>query len=392
VACHQRYVVSEPLFAVITGGGTGGHVSPALAVAEALVDRGHARSEIEFVAGRRGIEERLVPEAGFVLHRLPGRGIKRRLTMENVPAALGLLTSVFISIGLALRRRPRVVVTVGGYAGFPYAMAAILCRIPLVAVTNDAIPGAVNRLVGRFASANAVAYPETELPNATVTGPPVRRAVLEVSRDDEMRSKVGAALGLVPGSRLIVVTGGSLGAGSVNAAAIDLASMWADRDDIAIYHVAGDRNLDAVRASAGSRGLLDLPAPGLQYRLVGYDTDLVSALGASDLAICRAGASTIAELTAIGVPSVLVPLPGAPGDHQTKNAQALEKAGAALMIADNLCTGESLASAVTECLSDDERLAAMSAAARSLGHRDAADRVAALADHLALGRPTRSDR
>ncbi len=381
--------MSDRLFAVITGGGTGGHVSPALAVSEALVDRGHPQREIEFVAGRRGIEDRLVPEAGYVLHRLPGRGLQRRWTTENVPAVLGLIASVFASIGLALRTRPRVVVTVGGYAGFPYAAAALLLRIPLVVVTHDAIPGAVNRLVGRFAAANAVAYPGTALPRSTVTGPPVRRAVLEVSRDDKTRARVRAALALSPSAQLIVVTSGSLGARSVNSAAIELASIWATRHDIAIYHVAGDRNLETVRAAAGAAGLLALPESGLKYRLVGYDTDLISALAACDIAVSRAGASTIAELTAIGVPSILIPLPGAPSDHQTRNAATLEKAGAARMIADSDCTGEALAAAIASYLEDGARLSAMSVAARSLGHPDAADRVAGLAEEFASRRPSR---
>ncbi len=353
------------------------------------MDRGHPASEIEFVAGRRGIEGKLVPEAGYVLHRLPGRGLQRRWTTENIPALLGILASVVASIALALKRRPKVVVTVGGYAGFPYAAAALVLRIPLVVVTHDSIPGAVNRLVGRFAAANAVAYPGTALPRATVTGPPVRRAVREVARDDETRAKVRAALALPPAVNLIVVTSGSLGASSVNAAAIELASIWATRADIAIYHVAGDRNLETVRAAAAAAGLLGLPESGLKYRLVGYDTDLVSALAACDVAVSRAGASTIAELTAIGVPSVLIPLPGAPSDHQTRNAQTLEKAGAARMIADSDCTGETLAAAVSSCLEDSARLSAMSVAARSLGHLDAADRVAAIAEELANHRPSR---
>lgn len=375
--------MSRRLFAVVTGGGTGGHVTPALAVAEALVDKGHAQGEIELVGGRRGIESRLVPEAGFVLHTLPGRGIRRSLTLENLSSACGLLAAVFMALRLAMRERPRVVVTVGGYAGFPYAMAAVLLRIPLVVVSVDAMPGAVNRLVGRFAAANAVAYEGTVLPRATVTGPPVRRVVLQVSRDEATRAKVCDRLGLEAGRHLVLVTGGSLGAGSINAATIQLASMWAERGDVAIYHVAGERNLEAVRAEAEKAGLFSRGGARLQYRLAGFDSDLVSGLAACDLAVCRAGGLTVAELTAIGVPSVLVPLPGAPADHQTHNASVLADAGASVMIADGECNGESLASAITGCFAEDGRIEAMSAAACSLGHGDAAEKVAELVEQFA---------
>lgn len=382
----------RPPFAVVTGGGTGGHVSPALAVAQALVTGGYERSEIEFVGGRRGIEGRLVPEAGFVLHRLPGRGIDRRLRAGNVSAVLGLVSATLLASAMALARRPRVVITVGGYAGFAYGAAAVVLRIPLVVVTLDAVPGAVNRLLARFARCNAVAFDTTALPRAVVTGPPVRPPVLEVSRSADARRLVRERLGLEPRRRLIVATGGSLGAASINRAVVNLASRWADRSDIAIYHLGGHRNSDVASAEADRAGLLDEAvsrgAAGLQYRLVEFDPLLAEALGACDVAICRAGASTVAELTAIGVPSILVPLPGAPSDHQSRNAAALEAAGAALTIADGELDGARLEAALESCLESDERLEEMALAARSLGRRDAAERIA----QLAVGAAARAGR
>jgi undecaprenyldiphospho-muramoylpentapeptide beta-N-acetylglucosaminyltransferase len=383
--------VSSRPFAVITGGGTGGHVSPAIAVAQALVACGHEQSEIVFVGGRPGIEGRLVPEAGYVLHRLPGHGIARRLTRDNLAAVGGLGLACVMAIGMALRRRPRVVISVGGYAGFAYGLAAIVLRIPLLVVTVDAVPGAVNRILGRFAQRNAVAFPETALARAVVTGPPVRTEVLSVSRSDDVRAAVRARLGIEPGRRLLVATGGSLGAASVNRAVVSLAAAWSDRSDIAIYHLGGHRNSDVARAAAAEAGLV-AGEGALQYCFCEYDPALVEALAACDLAICRAGATTVAELTAIGVPSILVPLPGAPSDHQTRNAAALAHAGAALMIADRDLDGERLATAVSECLETPGRLDEMSAAAQSLGHRDAAERVAQLAVALSERRAGRSRR
>jgi UDP-N-acetylglucosamine--N-acetylmuramyl-(pentapeptide) pyrophosphoryl-undecaprenol N-acetylglucosamine transferase len=374
-------------FAVITGGGTGGHVSPALAIAQALVDRGHLPEEIEFVGGRRGIEGRLVPEAGFVLHALPGRGVKRSASLENLVAVGGLAGAVAIASAMALRNRPRVVICVGGYAGFAYGAVAIALRIPLLVVTVDAVPGAVQRLLGRFADRNAVSFPTTTLPRAVVTGPPVRNRVLEVTRSEAGRLDGADRLKVAPGRRLIVVTSGSLGAASVNRATVELAQLWRDRSDLAIYHVGGHRNGGEAMIAAKHAGLMDPGhldgSAGLQYRYVEFDPDLPSALGACDIAVSRAGAVTVAELTAIGVPSVLVPLPGAPSDHQAKNAAALASAGASLTVADAQCSGASLAEAIDSCLSTRGRLDEMATAARSLGRRDAAQRIAELASALA---------
>ena len=168
-----------PTFALVTGGGTAGHVQPALAVAEALVARGHEAATVRFLGSRRGMEGRLVPEAGFEVTLLPGRGIQRRLTLDNLGAACGLAVAGVLASALMIRRRPRVVVTLGGYAGLPGAAAAILLRVPLVVVSYDAVPGASNRLVARYARTCAVAFSGGSLPNQVVTGAPVRSAVLE---------------------------------------------------------------------------------------------------------------------------------------------------------------------------------------------------------------------
>ena len=183
-----------PTFALVTGGGTAGHVQPALAVAEALVARGHEAATVRFLGSRRGMEGRLVPEAGFEVTLLPGRGIQRRLTLDNLGAACGLAVAGVLASALMIRRRPRVVVTLGGYAGLPGAAAAILLRVPLVVVSYDAVPGASNRLVARYARTCAVAYSGGSLPNEVVTGAPVRSAVLSADRTATGRLAARAAL------------------------------------------------------------------------------------------------------------------------------------------------------------------------------------------------------
>ncbi|MGD0082292.1 MAG: undecaprenyldiphospho-muramoylpentapeptide beta-N-acetylglucosaminyltransferase [Acidimicrobiales bacterium] len=369
-------------FALLAGGGTGGHVQPALAVAEALVARGHERSSIHFVGSERGMEGKLVPEAGFEVTLLPGRGIQRRLTAENLGAVAGIAEACARAIGVVRRRRPAVVITVGGYAGFPPSLAALIERVPVVVVSYDAVPGVANRLIGRFAKANAVAFPGTALPRSRVTGPPVRANVLAVDRSPEGRRQACGDLGLDPGRLIVLATGGSLGARTVNRAVVEWCARSIERSDLDVYHVAGDRNLTDVRTAAQAAGL-GAGESALAYQLVGFEQRMPLLLAACDLVIGRAGASTVAELAAIGVSSVLVPLPGSPSDHQTKNAQALARVGASVMVPDAECTGRRLAEVVEPLLSDPARRAEMSEAAAALGHRDAADQIAVLAESVA---------
>jgi UDP-N-acetylglucosamine--N-acetylmuramyl-(pentapeptide) pyrophosphoryl-undecaprenol N-acetylglucosamine transferase len=369
-------------FALLAGGGTAGHVQPALAVAEALVARGHDPAMVHFVGSERGMEARLVPEAGFGVTLLPGRGIQRRLTIENVSAIGGIGAACVQALALLRRHKPAVVVTVGGYAGFPPALAAILERIPVVVVSYDAVPGAANRLIGRFAAASAVAFPGSRLRNAQVTGPPVRASVLSVDRSPRGRRAAREVLGLDPARLTVVVTGGSLGARTLNEAAVAWCAEWKDRGEVTVYHVAGDRDLDAVRQAATAAGLLGGDG-ALHYRLAGYERRMPELLASCDLVVARAGSSTVAELAALGLPSVLVPLPGAPADHQTRNAATLVDAGAAVLIPDAECTGARLGEVVGPILADPERMSSMGEAASRLGHRDAADRIAVLAESVA---------
>lgn len=372
---------------IVTGGGTAGHVLPALAVARALVAGGRQRAEITYVGAARGMEARLVPEAGFLLVALPGRGIERRLSRRSVQAAAVLALGCVRGLALVARRRPEAVVSIGGYAALPCALGAVALRIPLVVVNVDAVPGAANQLTGRFATACAIALPGTPLPRAVLTGAPVRPEVLAVNRTPEGRAAARHVLGL-PEDRLVVAfTGGSLGARRLNLAALGLARVWATRRDLVVVHVAGERDLDWVRVQARE---LAGSAAGLDYRLVGYEERLPALLAAADVVVARAGASTIAELTVIGTPSVLVPLPGAPGDHQRRNAEHLARAGAALLVEDEAASTDELARVLDALLGDKERRRAMGEAARRLGRPDAAERVASLVEEAARSAPRRA--
>ncbi len=367
--------MSDRRFAVIAGGGTAGHVLPALAIARALADRGHDRSDIELMGSRRSHEELLATAEGFALTRLTGRGLVRRVgpaeLIDNVGAVAGVAWATAEVLGRFARRQPRVVVSVGGYASFPAALSAVVLGIPLVLVNVDAVPGLVHRLLGRFAAASAVALPGTPLPRAIVTGTPVRDEVAAVRRSPEDARAARAGMGLPPDRKTVAVFGGSLGAARLNRTALALAERWRNRGDLTVYHVSGRRDWPEVSAAAAGLG----PA-ALYYRAVAYQEDMAALYRAADLVVSRAGAMTVAELAVAGVPAVLVPLPGAPGDHQTANARVLVEAGAAELLPDAECDAARLDPLVGSLLADTERLSAMAAGARSLGRPDAAARVA----------------
>jgi undecaprenyldiphospho-muramoylpentapeptide beta-N-acetylglucosaminyltransferase len=376
--------VATPTFAVVAGGGTAGHVLPALAVGRALVERGHPAGSIHYVGSRRGIEARLVPAAGFEVTLLPGRGIQRRLSRANLEAVPGLAAAVARSLGLVARRRPAIVLSVGGYAGLPAALAAVALRIPLIVAESNAVPGASNRLAGRFAAASAVAFEGTSLPRAVVTGNPVRPEVLAVDRSSLGRQAARAELGL-PTDRLVVaVFGGSLGALRINESTLHLAGSWAARQDVTVYHIVGTRDWPELSAKAAALAL----DPAL-YRPVPYEDRMPTLYAAADLAVCRAGATSVAELTVVGLPAILVPLPGAPGDHQTANARSVAEAGAAVTLADDDCTPIRLAAEIDGLLTDRDRLAEMSRRARQVGRPRAAEEVATLVEEHA--RPAAKD-
>ena len=368
------------VWALVAGGGTAGHVLPGVAVAKELVAQGHDPSEIHFVGAERGIERTLVPDAGFGITLLPGRGIQRKLTLDNVGAVLGLVRAMFQAVGLVRRTRPSVVLAVGGFASAAVAVAAVLWRVPLVVADQNARAGAANRLVARFAKACAVPFPETDLPRTVVTGNPVRDEVLAVGAHRE-QAAARAGLGVPEGRTLVVEFAGSLGSRRLNDATFECARRWAGRDDLAIYHVVGGRDWDDDRVPAE---LTALPADGsgLWYRAVRYEDRMDRVLAAADLAVCRSGGTTVAELAVVGVPSVLVPLPIATRDHQRFNAGPLVAAGAAVLVDDAEFDGDRMEAEVLPLL-EAGRLAQMSAAAKSLGRPDAAAAVAALVSEAA---------
>jgi UDP-N-acetylglucosamine--N-acetylmuramyl-(pentapeptide) pyrophosphoryl-undecaprenol N-acetylglucosamine transferase len=335
---------------VIAAGGTAGHVVPALAVAAALRAEG---AEVAFAGGERA-EAELVPAAGYPFDFIRVEGISRTNPLAALRAAAKAAGAVGTALRILRRRGAQAVLGGGGYVAGPVGLAAVLTRVPLVLTEADSHLGLANRLLAPRAARVCLAFP---LPGRDggrylVTGRPVPPRVAD-------RAEARAALGIAAGERVLLVFGGSLGARSINEAAV---GAFAD----APYHVLH---------IAGRRDFAALTAPGPHYDLRDYLTPFGQALAAADLAVARAGGS-IFELAQHGVPGVLVPYPHATADHQTANARWMAEGGAATVLADAQLTPEALRTAVDAILLDPDRLAAMSAAATRLARPDAAQAVA----------------
>ncbi|HTZ08245.1 MAG TPA: glycosyltransferase [Acidimicrobiales bacterium] len=373
--------------ALVAGGGTGGHLVPALAVARALAPAGEGEA-VELVGSRRGLDAQLLAGEGLPVTLLPGRGLLRRrdvrAVLANVGAVLSLVAALAAAVVVVARRRPAVVVAMGGYASVACALAGAALRVPVVLVNVDVVPGAANRLVSKVASACAVGYPGTPLPRAVVTGVPVRPAVAAAAHPGPVeRAAARSTLGLPSGRTVVAVVGGSLGARRLNEAVLDLARRFAGRGDVALYHVVGRRDAEWAAAAAPPA-----PAPTgeperLWYRQVPYEERMPLFYQAADVVVARAGANTVAELAVVGVPAVLVPLPGAPGDHQAANAAVLVAAGGAVLVPDPECSGERLAAELDALVGTPGRLGAMAGAAAAVGRPDALEAVVDLVRHRA---------
>ncbi len=362
-------------FAVIAGGGTAGHVLPGLAIADALVARGHDPSSIHFVGATRGMEATMVPEAGYEVTLLAVEGVRRSVSAANLRPAARFATALPASVRLLRRLRPSVVVSVGGYASVPAVLASAMLRIPVVVVSYDAVPGAAARLEARLAAINAVAFEGSGLPRQVVTGAPVRQSILAVDVERD-RLPARAAVGLPADRFTILAFGGSLGSARLNEVIVQYAARRSDRVDLAVRHVVGRRH-EATAAPSVER------PDGLWYQVVRYEERMHLAYAAADLVVARAGATTVAELAALGRPSILVPWPLATQDHQTANARVLAGAGGAVLLPESELDAARLDAEVDRLVRDPVLLAEMAERARGAGRRDAAERIAELADQHA---------
>lgn len=361
-------------YAVVTGGGTSGHVLPAIAVAESLVARGHDPGSIHYVGAQRGIETRLLPDTPFPHTFLDVVGFQRRITRRNLGFVPKLWRARRQAVALFRELQPRVVVSVGGYASMPAVFAARATGVPVVVVSYDLLPGRASKLAARHAAACAVAFPDSPLPRATLTGAPVRQAVLDVDRDRD-RAEAREALGLPADRFVVAVMGGSQGSGVLNDAVRTLLGRWAPDRSVAIRHAVGERFLD--RAPAATDG-----ADGVLYQPVGYEPDMPLVYAAADLLVGRGGASTVHEVAVTGIPAVLVPWAQSAEDHQTLNVRWLADAGAAALMAE--ADIARLPDEIERLRADAGARAALSSNASRLGQVHRGGALAHLVESVAL--------
>jgi UDP-N-acetylglucosamine:LPS N-acetylglucosamine transferase len=366
--------VTAPGFAVITGGGTAGHVLPALAIAEALVDAGHAPAEIHYVGAERGIETSLLAGSPYPHTFLDvvglQRGMSRRDLSVNIAMPAKLFTASRQATALLRRLRPRVVVSVGGYASLPAVLAARRLGVPIVNVSYDRRPGRATALTARLAAVSAVAFTGSKLPRAVVTGAPVRRAILSVDRQRD-RDDARRALALPADRFVVVVTGGSLGSGALIEAVLRYVGDHTDDAGLVVRHVVGHRFKDSVPTGHDEPGRV-------LHQVVAFDDRLELAYAAADLLVGRGGASTVAEVAVTGTPAILVPWAGAAEDHQTANVRWLADQRAAVLLPESeLAT---LGVAIEELRAAPDERARLAEAARAAGH---VHRSGALVDVIA---------
>lgn len=364
MAAGQR----NSLRVLIAGGGTGGHVIPALAMGRELRDRHGA--EVRFVGTARGLETKLVPEAGFRLELVRSGQLKNVSLMTRSRTLLDLPLGVTQCLRLLREFHPQVVVGVGGYASGPAMMAAIMLHVPTLAYESNAVPGLANRLVGKRVSAAAVSFQQTTqyFRNATVTGVPVRQQIFEVPP---------RAANALP---RLLVTAGSQGARVFNETMPLIAVRLLDAvPGLSIVHQAGPRHREATLAAYAASG-----ADPRRWDVASFLEDMPAQYAACDLVLARAG-STVAELAAAGKPSLLVPFPQAADDHQRRNAEVFAEADAAVLMHQVDLTAERLLTQLSQLLGDRKLLARMSSKARTLAHPGALQRIAEMVVGLGAG-------
>lgn len=347
---------------LIMAGGTGGHVFPGLAVAEALRDGGH---DVVWLGTEVGLESRLVPDAGLVMEPIGVSGLRGKGVLALLLAPARLLRAVWQSLLLLRRLRPNVVLGMGGFVSGPGGVAAWLLRLPLCVHEQNAVAGLTNRLLSRIANRVMEAYPGAmpEECEATLVGNPVRRELHQLAAPAERFAGRGDTL-------RVLVIGGSQGARRLNQLVPAAVSQLAEKHSVEVWHQSGQPDHDLVERSYTTLGL--------KARVIAFISDMTEAYTWADLVICRAGALTVTELTAVGLGSILVPFPHAVDDHQTENARWLCDNDAAVLLPENGLTPAALAGTLIELAADRARLQQLASNARRLARPTAAADVAAI--------------
>jgi UDP-N-acetylglucosamine--N-acetylmuramyl-(pentapeptide) pyrophosphoryl-undecaprenol N-acetylglucosamine transferase len=345
---------------VIAGGGTGGHLFPGIAIAEEILARGN-NHKVVFIGTKKGIEHRMLGQLGYELQEIDVEGIKGRGLKALINAAYQIPHSMWQSRQILKRFCPDVVIGVGGYASGPAVVAARFLGIPTAIAEQNAIPGITNRILSKFAKLIFVTYAQTQewFPQSkvTVSGNPVRK-VFAVGRVGSQEKKV----------RQLLIFGGSQGAAAINKNVIAMIpQLQKMKDKVRVLHQTGDREFQIVKQAYEQYGL--------DAQVTPFIVNMADAYAQADLIICRAGATSLAEIAATGKAAILIPFPFAANDHQTKNAEVLDCAGAAVIIKEHELTGENLFGVIEELLSNRKKLLRMEDASAKLGNIKAAAKI-----------------
>lgn len=342
---------------IIAGGGTGGHIFPAISVAEEILGR-KGPNDVLFVGVKTGLENELIPKRGYRIEHITARGIKGRGLLKSLGAFISAGRGVFDSLSILKAYRPDVVLGVGGYVSGPMVLAASISRVPTAICEQNAYPGVTNRMLGRFVNRVFAAFEDSGkfFPRGKVliTGNPVRKDILSAAPGADNTDTL-----------TILVFGGSQGAHKLNAS-VPEAIYKLGRKDISVIHQTGTKDLELVKKAYDTYGI-----PALALAFI---DDMAGSYSEAGFVIARSGAGTVAEITALGKPSLLVPYPFATNDHQLANARALERAGASIVVEDRDAAPDNLSRALTNALHKD-KLKEMSSHARSLGRPGAAAQI-----------------
>lgn len=360
---------------ILSGGGTGGHIYPAITIARELSKLDDV--EFLFVGTPNGMESRIVPQEGFEFASLEAAGLKRKLTLDNVRILFKTAGSLFKARRILKDFQPDVVIGTGGYVCGPILLAAALSHVPTLIQEQNVIPGVTNKILSRFVDRIALGYeaakPRFPHPEKCIyTGNPIRPDILLAKREEARK-----ALGIGSNKFMVLITGGSRGARTINNAMLGVHRHFKDTDTCCLYHVTGTLEYDRIVRDLGAN---EKGQYGKSSRIIRYEYHMPQALAAADLIICRAGAISLAELAACGIPSILIPYPYAAEDHQTFNARVFVAAGAAKMIVDKYLTDKELIQDIEDLMKNQSTLENMSKAASSLGKPKAGQDIA----HLAL--------
>ncbi|CDX03027.1 UDP-N-acetylglucosamine--N-acetylmuramyl-(pentapeptide) pyrophosphoryl-undecaprenol N-acetylglucosamine transferase [Desulfitobacterium hafniense] len=356
---------------IVTGGGTGGHIYPALAIAKGILVH-QPDAEILYIGTREGMEARLVPEAGLEFAGVSGQGLPRKLSLETLKVGGKSFKALWETKQILKKFKPDLVVGTGGYVAGPVVLTAALFGIPTLLHEQNALPGITNKILTRFVRKVMVTFPESIAHfgvrrKLVLTGLPVRPEIGNISRE-----KGAACLGLRPDCLTLLVTGGSRGARSINQAMPTVLKHLAGRKDIQVIWATGKATYQETLESLKTQGI---QWQRENWRVLEYLKDMPEAMACADLFVGRAGATTLAEIMVAGKPGLLVPYPLAAENHQEFNARALEKDGAACVILDKDLTGENLWALVQGLIEKPEKLRKMAQAARSLGQPDALNKI-----------------